>query len=60
VVGIILKLISNIFEANIGGIDSVTEADEEIYGIGIINAVTSKLDSLIGVLTEADKAYNPS
>jgi hypothetical protein len=47
------------FEANIDGIDSVTKAGEEIYSIGIVNMVTSKLDSLVGVLAEADKAYNP-
>jgi hypothetical protein len=60
IVGIILKLISNMFEANIGGIDSVTKTDKEIYNIGIVNTVTSKLDGLVDVLTEADKAYNPS
>jgi hypothetical protein len=47
------------FEANISGIDSVTEAGEEIYGIGIVNTITSKLDSLVDVLTEANKVYNP-
>jgi hypothetical protein len=45
VVRVILKLILNIFEANIGGIDDITKAGEEIGSIRVVNTITYKLDS---------------
>jgi hypothetical protein len=47
------------FEANIGDIDGVTKAGEEISSIRIINTVISKLNNLVDVLIEADEVYNP-
>jgi hypothetical protein len=59
VVGVILKLMLNIFEANIGGIDDITKVGEEIGSIRVVNTITYKLDSSKGVLTEAGEVSNP-